>query len=127
MTILETRPVSSSTSAAALSKAVVRAADYLGLTKKMTAGILGFSESTASRLWSKDYQLSPQRKKEWELATLFFRMFRSLDSVMGEQESASTWLFGKNIALGKRPIELIQSTEGLIDVVRYLDAQRGLI
>lgn len=124
MTILETRQAP--TTATALSKAVARAADYLGLTKKETAGILGFSESTASRLWSKDYQLSPERKKEWELATLFFRLFRSLDSVMGDQESASTWLFGENTALGKRPIELIQSTEGLIDVVRYLDAQRDL-
>lgn len=127
MTILEIRQAHSPTTAAALSKAVMRAADYLGLTKKATAEILGFSESTASRLWSKDYQLSPGRKKEWEVATLFFRLFRSLDSVMGDQESASTWLFGENTALGKRPIELIQSTEGLIDVVRYLDAQRGLI
>lgn len=127
MTILETRQAYSPTTAAALSKAVIRAADYLGLTKKVAAGVLGFSESTASRLWSKDYQFSPQRKKEWEIATLFFKMFRSLDSVMGDQESASTWLFGENTALGKRPIELIQSTEGLIDVVRYLDAQRGLI
>lgn len=127
MKVVETKQSYSPTTAAALSKAVTNAADYLGLNKKDTAAVLGFSEATASRLWRREYVLSPERPKEWELATLFFRLFRSLDSVVSDQDTASTWLFGFNTALGARPVDLILSTEGLIDVVRYLDAQRGLI
>lgn len=127
MALLEKQEALTPTSASALSKAVVRAADYLGLNQKRTASIIGFSESTASRLWRQDFQFDSSRNKEWERAILFFRLFRSLDSILGDQESARKWLVVRNNALGGIPLERIETTEGLVDAVRYLDAHRGLI
>lgn len=127
MALLEKQEALAPTSASALSKAVVRAADYLGLNQKRTASIIGFSESTASRLWRQDFQFDSSRNKEWERAILFFRLFRSLDSILGDQESARKWLVVRNNALGGIPLERIETTEGLVDAVRYLDAHRGLI
>lgn len=127
MALLEKQEALAPTSASALSKAVVRAADYLGLNQKRTASIIGFSESTASRLWRQDFQFDSSRNKEWERAILFFRLFRSLDSILGDQESARKWLIVRNNALGGIPLERIETTEGLVDAVRYLDTHRGLI
>ena len=127
MALLEKQEALAPTSASALSKAIVRAADYLGLNQKRTAAIIGFSESTASRLWRQDFQFDSSRNKEWERAILFFRLFRSLDSILGDQESARKWLVVRNNALGGIPLDRIETTEGLVDVVRYLDAHRGLI
>ena len=65
--------------------------------------------------------------KEWEFGLLFVRLFRSLDSIVGEESSARKWLDSDNRALNGRPIELISNTEGLVRVVHYLDASRGLV
>ena len=113
--------------AAVLSKAAVRAADLLGLTQKELARILGVSEATASRLRAEKYRLSPDRAKEWELARLFVRLFRSLDALWGHDDVARTWLASPNLALGTRPRDLLTSVEGLVRVVDYLDAARGRV
>jgi len=55
------------------------------------------------------------------------RAFRSLDSIVGEEQSARQWLAGENRALNARPIDLLRDTEGLVRVVQYLDASRGLL
>ena len=78
--------------AAVLSKAVVRAARLLSLSQRELARILGVSDATASRLFAGNYQLSPTRAKEWELALLLVRLFRSLDALWGHEEAAHTWL-----------------------------------
>ena len=113
--------------AGTLSKAVRRAADLLGLTQAAMADILGLSSSSVSRLYAGTYRMQPERKKEWELALLFIRLFRSLDAILGHGEQARTWLKGENLALAGKPIELIRNTEGLVRVVHYLDAYRGRI
>lgn len=110
-----------------LSKAVVRAAGFLGLTQRQMAAILGVSEPTASRLAAGTYVLSRARSKEWELALLFVRLFRSIDAIWGREESAREWLRGANTALNAPPIELIGSIQGLVRVVGYLDSARGRI
>ncbi len=110
-----------------LSKAVVRAAALLGLSQRELAGILGMSEATASRLCADKYRLSPQRPKEWELARLFVRFFRSLDALWGHDDVARTWLGSENLALAARPRDLLASVEGLVRVVSYLDAARGRV
>ena len=112
--------------ASVLSKAAVRAADRLGLTRAEFARILGVSPATASRLYSGGYRLDA-RRKEWEFALLLVRAFRSLDSIVGEEQSARQWLAGENRALNARPIDLLRDTEGLVRVVQYLDASRGLL
>jgi hypothetical protein len=67
-------------------------------------------------------------KKEWELAALFVRLFRSLDSIVGSNDAAArAWLNGDNRALGDKPVNLIRTTEGLVRAVHYLDAARGRV
>jgi transcriptional regulator with XRE-family HTH domain len=110
-----------------LTGAVLRAAALLEITQSSLAHILGLSASTVSRMASGAYILDEQ-KKEWELGALFVRLFRSLDALIGSNDSAArAWLNGENTGLIGRPIELIRSTEGLVRVVQYLDAARGRI
>jgi len=113
--------------AAVLSKATVRAARLLDLAQREVGRILGVSDATASRLFAGHYQLSRERAKEWELALLFVRFFRSLDVLWGHEASARTWLASDNLALAARPIDLIGSVEGLVRVVNYLDVARGRV
>ncbi len=110
---------------AVLSKAVVRTASLLRFSQREVAAVLGVSEATASRLFSGRYLLSPDRAKEWELARLLVRMFRSLDALWGHGEEARRWLSTDNLALGAPPADLVGSVEGLVRVVTYLDNARG--
>jgi hypothetical protein len=110
-----------------LTGAVLRAAALLELTQACLAEILGLSPATVSRMAKGTYALD-QHKKEWEMAALFVRLFRSLDSVVGSNdEAARAWLYGDNRALGERPANLIRSAEGLVRAVHYLDAARSRI
>lgn len=109
-----------------LGKAVIRAADRLALSHALLGRILGVSPPTITRLYSGKYRLD-QRRKEWELALIFVRVFRSLDSIVGNEQAARRWLDSDNRALGARPIDLLAQTEGLVRVVHYLDASRGLV
>src|SRR3954469_16271939 len=61
--------------AATLTKAVVRAAVFLGRSQAALAEVLGVSGATASRLVSGRYALQPTRRREWEFALLFVRLF----------------------------------------------------
>lgn len=109
-----------------LTKAVARAADRLAISNKRLANIIGVSPSSVTRMHDEQYQLHSGRK-EWELSVLFVRMFRSLDAIAGDSGSR-TWLASENHAFGDRkPIEVIESTEGLVHVCNYLDAHRGVI
>ncbi|MDO8776865.1 MAG: DUF2384 domain-containing protein [Burkholderiaceae bacterium] len=110
--------------AVVLSKAVARAAERLNVSKSLLAKVLGLSPPTITRLYSGNYLLDPNRK-EWDFALLFLRVFRSLDSIVGDEVSARKWLLSENLGLNARPIELIPNTEGLVRVVQYLDASCG--
>ncbi|WP_331271359.1 MbcA/ParS/Xre antitoxin family protein [Acidiphilium cryptum] len=45
----------------------------------------------------------------------------------GDERSARDWIAAPNSALGARPIDLLASVQGLVDVVAYLDARRASI
>lgn len=122
----QTAKASNSNPAAVLSKAVGRAAERLDVSKGLLAKIIGVSPPTISRLYSGEYLLD-QRRKEWDFALLFVRAFRSLDSIVGDEQTARKWLNSENLGLNGRPIDLIKNTEGLVRVVQYLDASRGLV
>lgn len=108
-----------------LTKAVLRAADLLGLSSALLARILGVSEASVSRLTSGARTVDPQ-SKEGELALLLVRVYRSLDALVGtDAAQRHAWLHGENRALNGRPIDLIQRTDGLVNVVAYLDAMRA--
>lgn len=108
-----------------LTRAVLRAAEILGLAQRDLAGVLGVSPASLSRLY-KGARLIDPRSKEGEIATIFLRVFRSLDALMGgSQEKSRQWLEADNVHLGGPPIRLIETVPGLVHVVEYLDAMRG--
>jgi uncharacterized protein (DUF2384 family) len=113
--------------AATLSKALIRAAALLHIKQSSVARILGISQATASRLFAGSYVLHQERGKEWEFALLLIRLFRSLDAMLGHGDNAQEWLTGNNLSLAGRPIDLIETTEGLVRVLHYVDAHRGRI
>ena len=119
------RPASIS-DAAIVTKALTRAAERLHVTNKVLARIIGLSEASVSRLKKGDYPL--ESGKPFELGVLFVRLYRSLDALTGGDDQVSaTWLASPNIALGRPPLELIQSVAGLTQVIAYLDARRALV
>ena len=66
--------------------------------------------------------------KPFELAVLFVRLFRSLDTIAGgNPQVARAWLVNSNAALDGRPVDKIQTTTGLLDVIAYLDARRARV
>jgi len=110
-----------------LTKAVLRAADKLAVTQTALALILGVSEATVSRMRKGGYALQADTKP-FELGVLFVRLFRSLDAIVGGDETvARAWLANPNLALGAKPAEKICTVAGLTDVIAYLDARRALV
>ncbi|HET7361956.1 MAG TPA: antitoxin Xre/MbcA/ParS toxin-binding domain-containing protein [Burkholderiales bacterium] len=108
-----------------LTRAVLRAAELLGLSSAVLARVLGVSEASVSRLGGGARTVDP-KSKEGELALLLVRVYRSLDALVGTDASQRhAWLHGHNRALNGRPIDLIQRTDGLVNVVAYLDAMRA--
>ena len=113
--------------AAVVAKAAIRAADQLGLNARQLGAILGLSEATISRLRAGNYALKPSGK-DYELAVLFVRLFRSLDAIVGgDAQAAHAWLRNPNIPLGAPPLERIQTIRGLTDAVGYLDSRRAIV
>ena len=109
---------------AVLTRAVVRAAESLGLSGRELAGILGVSPSSLSRL-GHGRQIRPD-SKEGELALVFLRVFRSLDALLGgDAESCRRWLRAHNVHLVGVPAELLPTVTGLAGVAEYLDAMRS--
>lgn len=107
-----------------VTKAVIRAADQLNISDHVLASIIGVSEATVSRMKRGEFGLEPGTKS-LELAVLFVRLFRSLDSIAGgDSEVSSSWLANPNAMLDGRPIEKMQTISGLGDVIAYLDARR---
>jgi len=113
--------------AAVLGKAVARAADHLTLTNRSLAQIVGLSEASISRLRAGGSHLL-ENAKTFELATLFVRLYRSLDAIVGgDDRIAAQWLRNANAALAGTPLEMVQSARGLVRVVDYLDSRRALL
>jgi hypothetical protein len=122
----KTRQASAPDRAAVLTRATLRAATQLGMTNKALATVIGVSEATVSRMRSGDYLLQ-RGQKSFELAVLFVRLYRSLDAIVGGDDSvAGAWLRNRNTALNAEPIALIQTVPGLMNVIQYLDARRAV-
>ncbi|MDX5349298.1 MAG: DUF2384 domain-containing protein [Paracoccaceae bacterium] len=110
---------------AVLARAVIAAAERLGLTARVLARVIGVSEPFVSRMKRGALTLD-EGSKPFELAALLVRVFRSLDAVTGGDERvARAWMQAENLALGGVPAQKITSVQGLCDVVAYLDARRA--
>lgn len=113
--------------AATVTKAVIAAAERLGLSARQLAAVIGVSEASVSRMKRLDFRLE-RGTKPFELALLLIRLFRSLDAIAGGDEVvARGWLRAENLALGGVPLEKIATVSGLVDVLAYLDARRALV
>jgi transcriptional regulator with XRE-family HTH domain len=111
---------------AILTKATLNAAKRLGVTGEVLANVLGVSPPHVSRMRrGKNLQ---RREKAFELAVLFVRLYRSLDAIVGGDDTvAAAWLKNHNTALDGEPLALIQTVSGLTNAVAYLDARRAIV
>lgn len=104
-----------------LSNAFLRAGDFLGLTGRELAGIVGVSASTLTRLRRGDTRLEPNGK-HWELARLFVKLAAGLGTLTGSDEKAARqWLDSYNHDLDAVPRERIRSIAGLTDTLEYVE------
>lgn len=111
-----------------LTGATLKAAELLDIRQAVLARLLGISAPQVSRMAKGSYLLDENRK-EWELAALFVRLYRALDSItVNSIDEARAWLHSANRGLnGERPAALITSAAGLVRVVDYLDAARARV
>jgi hypothetical protein len=108
-----------------LSKATWRAARHLGLSGAALSRVVGLSEATVSRLGRGEWNMSPATK-EGQLSALLVRLFRSLDAIVGnDAEKVAAWMASYNQALNGVPRELIESPQGLVMTLQYVDAMRA--
>jgi len=123
------RPVAAATAAenAVVTNATLRAADLLDITARTLALVIGVSEATVSRMRKQEFVLE-RGTKPFELAVLFVRLFRSLDAIVGGDETvARAWPKNPNTALDGTPLKKILTIAGLVDVIAYLDSRRALV
>ncbi|MGH6925439.1 MAG: MbcA/ParS/Xre antitoxin family protein [Propylenella sp.] len=113
--------------AAVVAKALLKAAERLGLSNRALGRVVGLSEASVSRMGKGAFTLR-RDDKAFELGLLFIRLFRSLDAIVGGDEAvARAWLRNENNALGGKPLKLIETVPGLVNVLAYLDARRALV
>lgn len=102
-------------------QAVFRAADELELSRTALARVLGKDRSTLNRAKG----INPA-SKTGELALLFIRLYRSLSVLVGNDRlQLRHWFHTANRHTGGVPAEQVQRTEGLVEIVQYLDAMRA--
>jgi len=119
-------PTARSTPDIVVAKAMLSAAERLGVDNDVLEKVIGVSDSTLRRI-RKSGKMPADRKK-MELALLFIRLFRSLDAIAGgDAKTVRSWMQAENSALRARPVDLIQMVAGLVDVLGYLDSRRAIV
>ena len=102
-----------------LLQAVLRTASELELHRTALARVLGKDRSTLNRAKGID-----PASKTGELALLLIRLYRSLSALVGHDRlQLRHWFHTANRHTGGVPAEQVQRTEGLVEVVHYLDAR----
>ncbi|KQT31172.1 hypothetical protein ASG29_14395 [Sphingomonas sp. Leaf412] len=108
-----------------LTEAVARIGEFWDLSNARLGGIVGLSGPSVSRLRAGTYRLEPG-SKPFELAQHLLRLFRSLDSWLGQDDAAArSWLATPNLDLGAAPLETIATVRGLLRTGDYVDALRA--
>lgn len=111
---------------AALTKSVLRAARLLELTDVLLATALGLEAADFTRLTHGTYLLDPDTP-EGRRALQLVQICIALDSVVGTDPlKLQAWMCSHNESLGAVPMVRIQSPEGLVATLGYLEQVRGL-
>lgn len=106
-----------------LIKAFNNSCKALGLTQEQASAVLGVDRATLARNKEKGFKAN---SKAGELSLLLIRIYRSLYAIAGgDLRFMQHWLRSNNDALSAKPIDLVQSVTGLVQVNLYLDAMRG--
>lgn len=109
-----------------LAKALLNVSDELGLRTTELADALGVDRSAISRI-RKKMTLEPTSKKG-EIALHIIRLARALHALTnGDKDWMQAFMHSENKGTGGIPAKQIASLDGLMRVVRYVDAMRGKI
>lgn len=109
-----------------LAKAVLRAAEQLGLSQTALAEVLGVHRTTITQL-KKNLRLDPN-SKQGELALLLIRLARALFALTGgDQKWIQHFMRTFNRVTGGIPAEQVTRLEGLFAVLRFVDGMRGKV
>jgi putative toxin-antitoxin system antitoxin component (TIGR02293 family) len=107
--------------AAVASRAVLRAADRLGLSAAAFARTIGVPEDALPRLRA-GTEVLDANSKAYELSLLLIRVLKRLEALIsGDNASRRSWMNADNLALGGVPRDLIQTVVGLVAVLDHLD------
>ena len=109
-----------------VTKAILRAADRLGISNKVVGSIVGTLRG--DRIAHGQRRLhAPSRRQAVRTVGPVRPPYRSLDAITGGDDAvARAWLRSENSALGGTPLTLVQTVQGLVNVIAYLDARRAV-
>ena len=123
---MSTQPHPQAAPEVVLAKAVLSAAAQLGLKQVELAAVLGMHRTAISRL-KQQPALDPQ-SKAGELALLLVRVARALYALTGgDQDWIRHFMRSPNKATGGVPARQIESIQGLVAVLQFVDAIRGKV
>lgn len=109
-----------------LAKAVLNASEQLGLKQAELAAVLGVHRTAISRL--KQNQSLDPLSKQGEIALLVVRIARALFALTGgDAEWIKHFMHTHNNVTGDIPAKQIESIQGLMTVVQFVDAIRGKV
>jgi uncharacterized protein (DUF2384 family) len=110
--------------AVALTKATLRVANNLGISREVLASVIGISEAMVSQMQRGSFVLERDKGKAFELAQLLLQLYDLLDRIVfADQAAARAWIMSENVTLQGRPIDLIQHPHGLSRVIDHLRAR----
>ena len=108
----------------ALTRAVLAAASRLGVSGGLLAKVLRTTDVSVARMQAGAEVLAAGGKSTVR-GELFVQLFHNLDAAMDHVDEASrAWLNTNCLELEGRPINVIQTGEGLMKAVSYLSSKR---
>lgn len=109
-----------------LAKAVINAAQQLGLNQSHLADVIGMHRTAVSRLKGNG-ELDPE-SKQGELALLLVRLARALYALTGGDSAwAHHFMTSQNRVTGGIPAQQIKTVQGLVTVLQFVDSIRGKV
>ena len=104
-----------------LAKALFNTCEYLKLNQPKIASILGVSQSQLMTI-KVHMEIEPM-SKQGELALLFIRLFNKLYKISGgDLDWIQHFLNSQNRITGGVPIKQIESTNGLVSVLQFVES-----